>query len=664
MSSPAIQPEDFKPGRVTRVFAALSVVFVAVLASAPLRPYFEEWRDTQKRYNQLAARSGSPQIPVAVQQIWKPRLGVTDRCVTCHLGMGNAAPLAADPLFRAHPPVPHDPKEFGCTVCHSGQGRATREKDAHGLVSFWDEQMLDVRHQQAGCGTCHNAVPLIARSELERGRRLVQSLDCLSCHPMDGQGRGTAKNLSNLGLTGYGADWHALHLRKRAEDKTGVWAASYGEISPPDRAAIDAFLRTRVGMPRVIEAQALALERGCLGCHKIQGRGGDEGPALDAAGRKPIGDLNFAGVPGERTLVNYMRRHLLDPAGVVPASQMPPAAGNEEEADLIATYVFFLRARELPVEFLPKDRVRREVLREPPVPMSGAQLFGAFCAGCHAPDGAGRNFGSLNVRFPAIGSADFLDVASDQFLEGSLKLGRPGRKMPALAAPGGSLSEAEAKSLVAFLRAMPRPAPSLAEVERSASDRAAGERLYRADCAACHGELGEGTPLGSPLAVRDAKARGRAAAYKAIVEGVPGTAMPRYSRYDAASLRALLDYTASLPVVAGSRSAWKKGAGDLARGQFLYQKNCAGCHGDAGDGKLGPALANPGFQKTASEEFIAVTVARGRAGTPMPSFGRDSLNFPTLTAQEILDVAAFVRRGLVKPPAAEKQNSEKSEAGQ
>jgi mono/diheme cytochrome c family protein len=628
------------------------VIFVAVLASAPLRPYFEEWRDTQKRYNQLAARSGAPQIPIAVQQIWKPKLGVTDRCVTCHLGMGSAEPMASEPLFRAHSPIPHDPKEFGCTVCHSGQGRATRENDAHGFVSFWDEQMLDVRHQQAGCGTFHNTVPLLARNQLARGRRLIESLDCLSCHPLDGQGRGTAKNLSYVGLTGYAADWHALHLRKRAEDQTGAWAASYGDIAAQDRAAMDAFLHTRVGMPRVIEAQALALERGCLGCHKIQGVGGDEGPALDAAGRKPVGDLNFAGVPGERTLVNYLRRHLMDPAGVVPASQMPPAAGNEEEADLLASYVFFLRARELPAEFLPRDRVRREALGERPAAMSGAQLFGAYCAGCHAPNGEGRNFGSLDVRFPAIGSADFLDVATDKFLDHTLRSGRPGRKMPALAAPGASLSDADTQALVAFLRAMPRPAPSLAEVERAASDRAAGERLYRADCAACHGERGEGTPLGPPLAAGDAKARSRAAAFKAVVEGVAGTAMPRYSRYDAASLRALLDYTLSLPVASSSRAAWKKGAGDVPRGQFLYQKVCAGCHGHAGDGKLGPALANPGFQKTASEEFIAVTVARGRAGTPMPAFGRDSVNFPKLTAQEILDVTAYVRRGLVTPSAA------------
>ncbi|HSA91756.1 MAG TPA: c-type cytochrome [Terriglobales bacterium] len=658
MRTPQINPEDYRPGRLMRVFAGLSVIFVLILASAPLRPYFAEWRDVQQRYNQLAARSGTAQIPIAIQQIWKPKLGVTDRCVSCHLGMGSAAPQPEEKLFRAHPAIPHDPKEIGCTVCHGGQGRATSKQAAHGFVSFWDEQMLDSQHQAAGCGTCHDSVPLVARGTLERGGHLVESLDCLSCHTMDGRGRGAAPDLSYVGLKGYREDWHALHMKKLAEDKTGDWRASYGEIAAADLGSIDAFLHTRVGMPRVVEAQALAMERGCLGCHKIRGRGGDEGPALDAAGRKPIGDLSFAGVPGEKTLVNYMRRHLMDPAGVVPASQMPAMAENRDEADLLATFALFLRSRDLPAEFQPKDRLRRQVLGETPPALSGEQLYGAYCSGCHAANGEGRNYGSLAVRFPGIGRADFLDVASDEFLDSTLKNGRPGRKMPGLAAAGASLTPADAKALIAFLRSL-TSVPSFAQVERSASDRSLGERLYRTDCAACHGERGEGTPLGSPLATADSRVRGRhEAAYRALIAGTPGTAMPRYTRYDAASLRALVDFTTALPLVSGSRAAWKKGAGHPANGADLFRANCSGCHGAQGEGGLGPALANAGFQKAASEEFIAATIVRGREGTPMPAFGRNSVRFPKLTASEVLDLAAFVRRDLGKNPEAKVEQAQ------
>lgn len=650
MTQITFRPEDFKPGRLTRVFAVLSLVFAAVLASAPLRPFFSEWRDTQKRYNDLAAQSGTPQVPMGIKQTWKPKLDVTDRCISCHLGMGAATPIASDKLFRSHPSIPHDPKEFGCTVCHGGQGRATTKDAAHGFVFFWDEQMLDVRHQSAGCGTCHTTVPVAARAELDRGSRLVESLDCLSCHQMDGRGRGDAPNLSYIGLKGYRADWHAVHLKKRAEDKTGAWQSNYGDMDAADLQPIDAFLKTRVGAPRIVTAQALAYERGCLGCHKIQGRGGDDGPALDESGRKPVGGLDFRGVPGERTLVNYMQRHLLDPAGVVPGSQMPAMAVNHEEADLLTSYVLFLRRRDLPAEFTPKERLKQSLLGEKPAPATGLQLFGAYCAGCHAPNGDGRNYGSIQVRFPRIGSSDFLDLASAQFIESTIQTGRPGRKMPALGAPGASLSPEETKAIAAHLKSFVA-APSWAEVERATPDRALGERAYRADCAACHGDQGEGSLLGSPLATPDSRARRRDAVHKAIADGLPNTAMPRYTGYDAATYKSLADYVATLSSVPGSRSAWRIGSGTATNGAPLFARHCAGCHGANAEGKLGPALANSGFQKAATSVFIAATIIRGRSGTPMPAFGRNSVSFPRLTPQEVLDLAAFIR-GLGANPDA------------
>ena len=126
MRRDSIRPGGLNALRLLQILAALSVVFMAVLASAPVKPYFAEWRSVQKDYNQLAAASGTAPTPIAIKQIWKPALGVTDRCTTCHLGMGGAAaPIAGHPLFGAHPPIPHDPREFGCTVCHGGQGRAT-----------------------------------------------------------------------------------------------------------------------------------------------------------------------------------------------------------------------------------------------------------------------------------------------------------------------------------------------------------------------------------------------------------------------------------------------------------------------------------------------------------------------------------------------------------
>lgn len=641
-----IRPGGSDLGRLTATFAGLSVVFVTVLAVAPLRPYFDEWRRVQRRYNELARGAGAAPIPIAIQQIWKPRLGVTDRCITCHLGMGAGAPVAGDRLFAAHPPIPHDPRELGCTVCHGGQGRATTKDAAHGFVSHWDEQLLDRRHQAAGCGACHDDVPWIPRDELARGQMLVESLDCLSCHRLDGRGRGDAPALTFVGLTGYRADWHADHLRRRAAEG-GAWTASYGDIPAPDVAAIDAFLRTRVGAPRLVEAWALAFERGCLGCHKIGGRGGDEGPALDTAGARPVGDLNFSRVKGPRTLTNYMRAHLLDPPGVVPASVMPPQSYSEEEVELLTTFVLSRRRRAVPMEYLPKERARRDLLGEAPPLLEGSQVFGAYCTGCHGPRGEGRQYPNIDTRFPSIGAADFLDVAPPGFIEQTIKEGRPGRRMPGLAAPGGSIRPEELTSLVSYLRRLAPPPPSIAEVAAAGSNAARGETTYRRDCAACHGEAGEGTPLGSPLATPDSRVRGRRrAAYQAVTAGVAGTAMPGYSIYDAATLRSLLDHLDRLPVVPGSRAGWTIGRGEAASGAVVYERACAGCHGARGEGKTGPALANPAFQRAATAAYIAATVVRGRQGAPMPAFGRDNPSYPRLAAGEVLDVTTFVLEGL------------------
>jgi mono/diheme cytochrome c family protein len=540
--------------RLAVIFAVLSLAFVVVLASAPLKPYFAEWRTVQARYNAAARASGAAPIAIGIKQIWRPQLDVADRCITCHLGMGAAPAVAGDALFRAHPPIPHDPKQFGCSVCHGGQGRATTTDAAHGFVSYWDEQMLDQRHLPAGCATCHDQVPDAPLAQLTAGLQLVESLDCLACHKLDGRGRGQAPDLTAVGMRTIPPDWHARHLDRHARRESPEWIASYGPIAPADLALIETALRTRVGTARVVEARSLAMERGCLGCHKLEGRGGDEGPALDRVGLKPIGDLDFRGVSGPRTLTNHIRAHLLDPARVVPGSQMPALGFVPGEVDLLTTFLVSLRRREMPLEFTPRERLRRTLGEAAPPRLTGEQLFNAYCSACHGPRGEGRNYPETGVRYPRIGSPDFLGLASDEFIAKTLEVGRPGRRMPALAAPGATLTKEDVTALVAHLRTL------------------AG---------------GEGPT--------------------------------------------------SVPIGAAP--------GDAANGRAVYGTVCAGCHGPNGEGKVGPALANSGFQQAATAAFVAATVMRGREGTPMPAFSRDSASYPRLTEAEAADVAAFVTSG-------------------
>ena len=524
-------------GRLVLVFAVLTVVFVAVLASAPLKPYFSEWRSVQGRYNAAARAAGAPPVAVGIKQIWRPTLDVADRCVSCHLGMGAAPVVAGDAPFREHPPIAHDPKQFGCTVCHGGQGRATTKDAAHGFVSHWDEQMLERRDLSAGCATCHDAVPDVPRRQMAAGLRLIESLDCLACHKLDGRGRGQAPDLTAVGLRATRADWHGDHLRRHQRRESPEWTASYGPIATDDLATIEIALRTRVGMPRIVEARAVAMERGCLGCHKLDGRGGDEGPPLDRVGLKPVGDLDFRNVPGPQTLTNHLRTHLLDPARVVAGSQMPALGYVPEEIDLLTTFLVSLRQRDVPIAFTPPERLRR-LLRETAAPrLTGEQLFKAYCSACHGPRGEGRNYPETGVRFPRIGSADFLDLASDQFIATTVTIGRPGRKMPALAAPGGTLTAEDVPALIAYLRMLPArdaaaisgPGPSA----QASGDAASGRAIYEAVCAGCHGPNGEGK-VGPALAnVGFLQAATPAYVAATVLRGREGTPMPGFSRNNA-----------------------------------------------------------------------------------------------------------------------------------
>jgi mono/diheme cytochrome c family protein len=83
--------------------------------------------------------------------------------------------------------------------------------------------------------------------------------------------------------------------------------------------------------------------------------------------------------------------------------------------------------------------------------------------------------------------------------------------------------------------------------------------------------------------------------------------------------------------------------GDPARGRALYAATCASCHGDTGEGKEGPALANRVFLETAGDTYIVKTILGGRDGTEMPAFSRPSLTRRTLSNREAEAITAYIR---------------------
>jgi hypothetical protein len=153
-------------------------------------------------------------------------------------------------VAKAHKPVVHDPADYGCTVCHGGQGQATEKADAHGNVHFWPEPMIPARFSYAGCGACHVPIRVPSQPHLALARGAFERLDCLACHPLDGRG-GLLRpggggmegpDLSRAGISGYDADWYAKHLRKSAQALCGPWKTSFAPIGESDRDLLAVFL--------------------------------------------------------------------------------------------------------------------------------------------------------------------------------------------------------------------------------------------------------------------------------------------------------------------------------------------------------------------------------------------------------------------------------------
>src|SRR5438045_864768 len=131
--------------RTRLVLAVSSVMFLAVLAISPFKDFRREWKQYKHSYLRFAQTRPDTKKLVAdyrpdIDQIWLPGMNVVDRCTTCHYGITQAslADQSVPQPFRAHPPIPHNVRDWGCTICHRGQGPATEVAEAHKSTLAWE----------------------------------------------------------------------------------------------------------------------------------------------------------------------------------------------------------------------------------------------------------------------------------------------------------------------------------------------------------------------------------------------------------------------------------------------------------------------------------------------------------------------------------------------
>lgn len=475
-------------------------VFVLLAIAAVSENFMKEWHGVQN-----SAKTTEGPIDVRLRQIVNPNLKVTDRCVSCHVGMASGEQITTDlKVGAAHKPVVHSPTDIGCTVCHGGQGQATEKDDAHGNVDFWTEPMLPAKYAYASCGTCHTPLNVPNLPTLESARKTFERLDCYACHRLDGRG-GTLRpggnltgmegpDLSHVGLKGYNADWYSAHLLKSQQAADQAWKTSFQEVNDADRAALKIFLDTQMGAPKLIEAKAQFNSVGCAGCHTVGSFGGDAGINLSLSGYKDPNQLIFTKVPGDHTLSNWIVQHFRSPASTVAGSQMPALGLSENQIDLLTLYTLSLRRRTLPDIYLPKDRVRAMRFGEREFANNGETIYTAVCSSCHGANGRGTRFPGL-VPNPSITGPEFLQLASDDFLFQTIRNGRPGRPMLPWGDRVNGFKDDELRAVIGYIRglggnvqAQPDARPQI----WATGDPAVGASVFASNCSGCHGKNGVG----------------------------------------------------------------------------------------------------------------------------------------------------------------------------
>lgn len=139
-----------------------------------------------------------------------------------------------------------------------------------------------------------------------------------------------------------------------------------------------------------------------------------------------------------------------------------------------------------------------------------------------------------------------------------------------------------------------------------------GAALYLNSCASCHGQQGEGTPVGPSLVGVGAASVDFYVRTGRMPLGAPGQQPVRQKPiFSDEEIAALVDHVAAfgdgppIPVV--------RGGGDVARGYKLYTANCAACHAATGAGNaVGGGFAAVGLGNATDVEIgEAVTIGPG-----------------------------------------------------
>ncbi len=652
-------------GDSVRAFGVVSLVFLASLAIAPAKNHFSEWRHYQHGYlNLIRNRSDAVTLQRhfqgGIQQIWLPDLGVVDRCTSCHVGLKEAslADVNAQP-FRPHPPIPHKLDQFGCTVCHRGQGAATTVAEAHNSTLAWEQPILPAKYIESSCGECHQGA-LPGTPQLNQGRYLLSRYGCVHCHTVKLSGGKIMKPTDDPPSLLHIADkttreWIYAWL-KDPQAYAGTATMPNFKLSDDDARDISAFLITNStslpGDTATLSTKTAADpaagaslygESFCSSCHAVQNAagnlvGGNVGPELTRVGSKVKPEWLQAWLRNPRAYdaETAMSHYRFSDAQVATLSGFLMA---KTDSDLLANVHL--------------DAATPEQIAH------GKRLVSDYgCASCHEIAGIKKpeNFAPELSR---IGSKPVTQLV---FLPGmqhtlpeyiATKIKQPRAFGQALKMPQYTFTPTQidslATALLAFNDRSAGLSPSLTVAAKSESDYQpagkAGKLMMDLACFSCHRINGHGGDMAPDLTWE-----GSSVQRQWLVDFLknPNTLrpalirrMPRFNLTDG-EVNELTDYIMTVyqsPAVDRDSmplSGYPQGQVELGKQLFYGKYACQGCHivdTKTDKGYIGPTLTQVGSRLTAAWIFAWMKDPQAlRPGTVEPNRAMSDEDAQALTA--------------------------------
>ncbi len=291
-----------------------------------------------------------------------------DRCMSCHVGIAD---LGADRKskdiphpYRAHPGDlldSHPVEKFGCTICHQGQGIALKSDPAHGYHAKTDAEGRTVFDE----AWHHIDTPMLLGANIQAS--------CVTCHT--------------------GGAWEPAKGRKPAKDHTAMWT----------------------------KGRALFEVSGCIGCHAMNGEGGEAAPELSEVGSKFPDQFDMRHLEGPHSVQNWMYEHFIDPQAVVQSdeaigihfpSDMPKAEQlglTEADARALTVYVMSLNTNKVFAKYMHPGPAAPAAPRFASRLEKGRYLYRKLgCIGCHGREGfegdIRKNWNAVGGVVPKLGN--------------------------------------------------------------------------------------------------------------------------------------------------------------------------------------------------------------------------------------------------------------------